>query len=36
VLLTNRVHPNRPKEANDSLARLRPVVHEAIVEAVRM
>ena len=35
VLLTNRVHPNRPKDANDNLARLRPMVHEAIVKAVR-
>jgi CubicO group peptidase (beta-lactamase class C family) len=36
VLLTNRVYPSRPKDANDNLARLRPMVHEAIVQAVRM
>jgi CubicO group peptidase (beta-lactamase class C family) len=34
VLLTNRVYPNRPKDPNDGLARLRPPVHEAIVNAV--
>jgi CubicO group peptidase (beta-lactamase class C family) len=36
VLLTNRVYPNRPTDANDGLARLRPSVHEAIVDALRM
>jgi CubicO group peptidase (beta-lactamase class C family) len=35
VLLTNRVHPKRPADPNDGLARLRPLVHEAIVEIVR-
>jgi beta-N-acetylhexosaminidase len=35
VLLTNRVHPNRPTDPHDGLARLRPRVHEAIVEALR-
>jgi len=32
VLLTNRVHPQRPTDPIDGLARLRPLVHEAIVE----
>jgi CubicO group peptidase (beta-lactamase class C family) len=35
VLLTNRVHPNRPDDPDDGLARLRPLVHDAVVEAVR-
>jgi CubicO group peptidase (beta-lactamase class C family) len=34
VLLTNRVHPNRPTEPNDGLALLRPLVHDAVVEAM--
>jgi CubicO group peptidase (beta-lactamase class C family) len=34
VLLTNRVHPNRPTDPNDGLARLRPLVHDAVVEAM--
>ena len=33
VMLTNRVHPHRPADPHDGLARLRPLVHEAIVEA---
>lgn len=33
VLLTNRVYPRRPTDPMDGLARLRPRVHEAIVEA---
>ena len=37
VLLTNRVHPQRPTDPVDGLARLRPLVHEAIVdELVRL
>jgi beta-N-acetylhexosaminidase len=32
VFLTNRVHPQRPTSAIDGLARLRPLVHEAIVD----
>jgi CubicO group peptidase (beta-lactamase class C family) len=35
VLLTNRVHPQRPTDPQDGLARLRPLVHDAIVSAVR-
>jgi beta-N-acetylhexosaminidase len=35
VLLTNRVHPHRPSDPNDGLARLRPLVHDAIVETCR-
>jgi CubicO group peptidase (beta-lactamase class C family) len=34
VLLTNRVHPSRPTNPHDGLAKLRPLVHEAIVDAV--
>ena len=33
VLLTNRVHPTRPVDRRDGLARLRPAVHDAIVSA---
>jgi CubicO group peptidase (beta-lactamase class C family) len=36
VLLTNRVHPQRPPDPNDGLARLRPQVHDAIIDALRM
>jgi len=35
VLLTNRVHPRRPADRPDALARLRPAVHDAVVAAVR-
>ena len=34
VLLTNRVHPARSATQPDLLARLRPRVHDAVVEAV--
>lgn len=34
VLLTNRVHPARPPNADDGLARLRPAVHEAVIAAL--
>jgi CubicO group peptidase (beta-lactamase class C family) len=34
VLLTNRVYPRRPTDPFDGLARLRPRVHEAIVDVV--
>lgn len=34
VLLTNRVYPQRPTDPMDGLARLRPRVHEAIVDAL--
>jgi CubicO group peptidase (beta-lactamase class C family) len=34
VLLTNRVHPQRPHEADDPLRELRPAVHDAIAAAV--
>jgi len=34
VLLTNRVHPSRPADVNDLLRRLRPAVHDAVVEAL--
>ncbi len=34
VLLTNRVHPVRPGNADDALRRLRPVVHDAVVAAL--
>ena len=35
VFLTNRVYPTRPSDPNDGLARLRPLLHEAVVDAVR-
>lgn len=34
VLLTNRVHPVRPEGQPDALAKLRPRVHDAIVDAL--
>jgi len=34
VLLTNRVHPSRPTDSQDGLARLRPQVHEAVIAAL--
>lgn len=34
VLLTNRVHPQRPADGNDLLKRVRPAVHDAVVAAV--
>jgi serine-type D-Ala-D-Ala carboxypeptidase len=34
VLLTNRVHPARPADPDDRLARLRPRVHDAVVAAL--
>lgn len=34
VLLTNRVHPTRPPAGPDRLARLRPVLHDAVVDAL--
>jgi CubicO group peptidase (beta-lactamase class C family) len=34
VLLTNRVHPQRPTDPNDGLARLRPLVHDAVMDAL--
>ena len=34
VLLTNRVHPTRPVDRRDALARLRPAVHDAVVSAL--
>jgi CubicO group peptidase (beta-lactamase class C family) len=34
VLLTNRVHPARPAEQPDELARLRPRVHDAVVSVL--
>lgn len=34
VLLTNRVHPSRPANRADGLARLRPLVHDAVVDAL--
>jgi CubicO group peptidase (beta-lactamase class C family) len=34
VLLTNRVHPERPGDASDGLTRLRPAVHDAVVDAL--
>ena len=34
VLLTNRVHPARPATAADGLARLRPALHDAVVDAL--
>lgn len=34
VLLTNRVHPTRPADRRDALARLRPAVHDAVVSAL--
>jgi CubicO group peptidase (beta-lactamase class C family) len=34
VLLTNRVHPERPADPDDGLARLRPLVHDAVMEAL--
>jgi CubicO group peptidase (beta-lactamase class C family) len=33
VLLTNRVHPKRPAERDDALAKLRPRVHDAVMDA---
>ena len=33
VLLTNRVHPTRPVDRRDALARLRPSIHDAILAA---
>jgi CubicO group peptidase (beta-lactamase class C family) len=36
VLLTNRVHPRRPVDRRDALARLRPAVHDAVVSALRL
>jgi len=34
VLLTNRVHPARPVDRDDALRRLRPQVHDAVVNAL--
>jgi CubicO group peptidase (beta-lactamase class C family) len=34
VLLTNRVHPTRPADRDDALRRLRPRVHDAVVDAL--
>ena len=34
VLLTNRVHPKRPADRQDRLARLRPKVHDAVMAAL--
>jgi CubicO group peptidase (beta-lactamase class C family) len=34
VLLTNRVHPERPRDPDDGLARLRPLVHDAVMDAL--
>jgi CubicO group peptidase (beta-lactamase class C family) len=34
VLLTNRVHPSRPADPQDGLARLRPQVHDAVIAAL--
>ena len=34
VLLTNRVHPVRPADRDDALRRLRPQVHDAVVNAL--
>ena len=34
ALLTNRVHPSRPADRADALARLRPEVHDAVVAAL--
>jgi CubicO group peptidase (beta-lactamase class C family) len=34
VLLTNRVHPTRPADPNDGLAKLRPLVHDAVMDAL--
>jgi CubicO group peptidase (beta-lactamase class C family) len=34
VLLTNRVHPQRPTDPDDGLARLRPLVHDAVIDAL--
>jgi CubicO group peptidase (beta-lactamase class C family) len=35
VLLTNRVHPRRPADRYDGLARLRPALHDAVMDALR-
>jgi hypothetical protein len=32
-MLTNRVHPKRPAERDDALAKLRPRVHDAVMDA---
>ena len=34
VLLTNRIHPVRPADRDDALRRLRPQVHDAVVNAL--
>jgi CubicO group peptidase (beta-lactamase class C family) len=34
ALLTNRIHPRRSADRNDALARLRPQVHDAVIEAL--
>ena len=34
VLLANRVHPERPVDPNDGLAKLRPLVHDAVMDAL--
>ena len=34
VLLTNRVHPVRPSQRDDGLARLRPKIHDAVATAI--
>jgi CubicO group peptidase (beta-lactamase class C family) len=34
VLLTNRVHPQRPTDPDDGLARLRPLVHDAVIDVL--
>ena len=34
VLLTNRVHPERPADPDDGLAKLRPLVHDAVMDAL--
>lgn len=35
VLLTNRVHPKRPADRQDRLARLRPQVHDAVMAVLQ-
>lgn len=34
ALLTNRVHPERPADPDDGLARLRPRVHDAVIDVL--
>ncbi len=35
VLLTNRVHPQRPADADDQLKALRPAIHDAVLGALQ-